>query len=88
MDSKYTLARSNYQPKIDIELSSRYNDQLEGDSSWQNTNAAMLVLRWNLFRGGQDKAGINSAVSRKYQSRSRRTAKLAELLESPAVEVG
>ena len=80
-DSKYTLARSNYQPKIDLELSSRYNDQLEGDSSWQNTNAAMLVLRWNLFRGGQDKAGVNSAVSRKYQSRSRRTAKLVELIE-------
>ena len=80
-DSKYTLARSNYQPKVDLELSSRYNDQLEGDSSWQNTNAAMLVLRWNLFRGGQDKAGVNSAVSRKYQSRSRRTAKLVELIE-------
>ena len=80
-DSKYTLARSNYQPKIDLELSSRYNDQLEGDSSWQNTNAAMLVLRWNLFRGGQDKAGVSSAVSRKYQSRSRRTAKLVELIE-------
>jgi adhesin transport system outer membrane protein len=80
-DSKYTLARSNYQPKIDLELSSRYNDQLEGDSSWQNTNAAMLVLRWNLFRGGQDKAGVNSAFSRKYQSRSRRAAKLDELME-------
>ncbi len=80
-DSKYTLARSNYQPKIDLELSSRYNDQLEGDSSWQNTNAALLVLRWNLFKGGQDKAGVKSAFSRKYQSRSRRAAKLDELLE-------
>jgi adhesin transport system outer membrane protein len=80
-DSRYTLARSNYQPKIDLELSSRFNDRLEGDSSWQNTNAAMLVLRWNLFKGGQDKAGVNSSVSRKYQSRSRRAAKLDELME-------
>ncbi len=80
-DSRYTLARSNYQPKIDLELSSRYNDQLEGNSSWQNTNAAMLVLRWNLYKGGQDKAGVKSAFSRKYQSRSRRTAKLDELME-------
>jgi adhesin transport system outer membrane protein len=80
-DSRYTLARSNYQPKIDLELSSRYNDRLEGDSSWKNTNAAMLVLRWNLFKGGQDKAGVNSALSRKYQSRSRRAAKMDELME-------
>ena len=80
-DSRYTLARSNYQPKIDLELNSRYNDQLEGNSSWQNTNSAMLVLRWNLFKGGQDKAGVNSAFSRKYQSRSRRAAKLDELME-------
>ena len=81
-DSRLTLARSNYMPKIDLELSSRYNDQLEGDSSWQNTNAALLLLRWNLFRGGQDKEGVNSALSRKYQSRSNRSAKLVELTEA------
>ena len=81
-DSRLTLARSNYTPKIDLELSSRYNDQLEGNPSWQNTNAALLVLRWNLFRGGQDKEGVNAALSRKYQSRSNRAAKLVELTEA------
>ncbi len=81
-DSRLTLARTNYMPKIDLELSSRYNDQLEGDSSWQNTNAALLVLRWNLFRGGQDKEGVNAALSRKYQSRSNRASKLIELTEA------
>lgn len=81
-DSRLALARSNYKPKIDLELSSCYNDQLEGDPSWQNTNAAMLFLRWNLFSGGQDKAGTNAALSRKHQSRSKRAAKLVELTEA------
>lgn len=81
-DSRLKVARSRYDPKIDFELSSRYNDQLEGDPSWQNTNAAMLYLRWNLFHGGQDKAGVSAALSRKHQIHSRRTAKLLELTET------
>jgi adhesin transport system outer membrane protein len=83
-ESRLALSHANYKPKIDLELSSSYYDQLEGDQSWQNTNAAMLNLRWNLFSGGQDKAGVNAAMSRKNQSRSRRTVKLAELTEATA----
>ena len=81
-DARVTLSRSTYKPKIDIQLRSRYNDQLEGDPSWQNTNDAMLNLRWNLFNGGQDKAREKAALSRKYQSRSARDDKLFELQEA------
>jgi len=83
-DARVALARSPYKPKIDIQLSSRYNDQLEGDRSWQNTNDAMLNLSWNLFNGGQDKAGAAAALARKYQSRSTRDDKLFELQEATA----
>lgn len=76
------LARSTYKPKINIELSNRYNDQLEGDPSWQNTSDAMLNMRWNLYNGGQDKAEENAALARKHQSRSERDAKLFELREA------
>ncbi len=81
-EARVALARSPYKPKIDVQLSSRYNDQLEGDQSWQNTNDAMLNLRWNLFNGGQDKAAKQAALSRKYQSRSARDDKLSELREA------
>lgn len=81
-DAKVNLAQSTYKPKIDIQLSSRYNDQLEGDRSWQNTNYAMLNLRWNLFNGGQDKAGKKATLSRKHQSYSARNDKLLELQEA------
>ena len=83
-DARVALTRSNYKPKIDIQLRSRYNDQLEGDQSWQNTNDAMLNLRWNLFNGGQDKARVNAALSRNYQSRSARDDRLFELQETTA----
>jgi len=82
--SRLSLARVNYKPKIDLELSSRYNDQLEGNQSWQNSNAAMLNLRWNLFNGGADRAGVSAARSRKSQSQSKYAAKLAELTEETA----
>jgi adhesin transport system outer membrane protein len=81
-ESRVSLARTNYKPKIDLELSSNYHDQLEGAESWENTNAAMVNLSWNLYKGGQDLAGTNAALSRKRQSRSKRAAKWAELTEA------
>ncbi len=81
-EARADLTRTNYKPKINIELSSRYNDQLEGDTSWQNSNYAMLVLRWNLFRGGQDKEAVKAALSREYESRSNLTYKRIELREA------
>ncbi len=83
-DARVRLARSSYKPKINIELSSRYYDQLEGDPSWQHTNDAMAFLRWNLFNGGQDKEAVNAALSRKYESRSNRDEKLIELRDATA----
>jgi len=81
-EARADLARTNYKPKINLELSSTYHDQLEGDSSWQNTNDAMLVFRWNLFKGGQDKEAAKAALSREYESRSNLTYKRIELREA------
>lgn len=82
--ARVDLARSAYKPKFNIELNSRYNDHLDGDPSWQHTNEAMLVMRWNLFNGGQDKQGVKAALSRNYQNRLKRDDKLMELRESTA----
>ena len=81
-DARVALTQSAYKPKINIELSSGYNDQLEGDTSWQHTNDAMLVMRWNLFNGGQDKAKKHAAISRKYETHSNREDKVVELQEA------
>ena len=83
-NARVDLARSAYMPKVNIELNSRYNDQLEGDPSYRYSNDAMLVLRWNLFNGGQDKESTDAALSRKHQSRSNRDGKLIELRDATA----
>lgn len=87
-DSKLSLARSKYKPKLDLELSSSYNNNLEGEPSWESTNTAMFSMRWNLFNGGHDKAGIGSARSRRNQTRSQRNAKWAELKETISADWG
>jgi adhesin transport system outer membrane protein len=83
-DARLALARANYLPKINLELSSRYKDQVEGEGSWQHTNDALLVLHWNLYNGGKDKAGVSAALSRKSESQSNRDDKLIELREATA----
>jgi len=81
-DARLSLTRANYKPKVNLELSSRYNDQLEGDTSWQHTNDALVVLRWNLYRGGQDRASTKAALARKHQTRSNRDDRLFEIQEA------
>ena len=81
-EARLALARSPFKPKINLELSSSYKDNYEGSDTWQNTNEAMVVMRWNLYKGGQDKAGKKAALSRKYQSQSNRDDVLLELRKS------
>lgn len=80
--ARLALARANYKPEIDMELNSRYSDQAEGDTSWQNTNEAMVLFKWNLYDGGKDKAGVNAAMSRKNQSQSQKETRWIELKEA------
>ena len=80
-EARELLAKAAYAPKLNLELSSNYRDQVEGNPSWQHSNEAMLRMRWNLFNGGQDKSGIQAATSRKLQSRSNRTEQLVTVLE-------
>ncbi len=81
-NARLNLTRANYKPKVNLELSSRYNDQLEGDTSYQHTSDALVVLRWNLYRGGQDRAAAKAALARKYQTRANRNDRLFELQEA------
>lgn len=69
-EARLNLARTKFKPNVELQLSSRYNDQLEGSASWENTNDAMINLRWNLFRGGADSAGKRAALSQKYLAKS------------------
>ena len=83
-ESKLALLRAKYEPKVDLELNGSFYEHADGDSSWKQTESAMVVMRWNLFDGGQNKSAINAALSRKYEIRSNRDAALLELQEATA----
>lgn len=55
-------ARSEYYPKIDFEASARRGYELDGVHGREDEFRAEVVVRWNLFRGGIDRANVQEQV--------------------------
>lgn len=51
-------------PTVDLEVSSRYTDHLDGTSTYLRDDRAMLALSWNLFSGSSDYNDIRAAKAR------------------------
>lgn len=62
-------ARSEYYPKVDIELQGRRGLDLNGVFGSETELRAELVLRWNMFRGGIDRATIQEQLRRSDEER-------------------
>lgn len=58
------LAESAYHPNINLEVGPSYSDRGGPGNQWEKGFDAMLVMRWNLFNSGADKAGVKAAESR------------------------
>lgn len=65
--SDIDVSKSNFWPKVNLELSATYQDQVESSTTYSHNNAAMIKARWNLFNGGSDVAARDAASSRKLQ---------------------
>ena len=61
------VKKSSFLPKVNLELSSTYEDQVESSTSYSHNNAAMIRARWNLYNGGSDRAAQEAASSRRLQ---------------------
>lgn len=62
--------RSNYYPRFDVELASSAGDNLDGQKGSAVDASALLVMRYNLFRGGADIAREREAFHRVNESRA------------------
>jgi len=65
--SLYKQTKKNYYPTLDLELSEHYNDyDKDQDSSIpdQEYFRGMLVLKYNLYRGGADRATVQTNISK------------------------
>ena len=56
--------RADLLPRVDVELSANRNRDVDGVKGPNHDTQAMLVMRYNLFRGGADEARIREAMER------------------------
>ena len=59
--------RKNYYPTVDLEVSQNFNDASEKPNGFDQADdrfRARLVLNYNIFRGGADKAEVQKNVSK------------------------
>jgi adhesin transport system outer membrane protein len=62
-------AYSSYFPRFDLELSGTSGNDLDGIEDANNNASAMVVARWNLFRGGGDDARKDSLLLRRSRAK-------------------
>lgn len=55
---------ANFYPNVDLELSTRNTDNLDGATTYIRDNKAMISVSWNLFNGGTDYNDLKAAKSR------------------------
>jgi len=61
---------SNFYPNVDLELSTRNTDNLDGATTYIRDNRAMIAVSWNLFNGGTDYNDLNAAKARVSEAES------------------
>lgn len=65
--STWKSSKSNYYPRIDVEVSQDYNQNTNAISGDDDNFRAMAYLSYNLFNGFADKAEVQKNVSRVHQ---------------------
>lgn len=62
-------ARSEYLPKVDLEVQGRHGRDLDGVFGQESEVRAEVVLRWNVFKGGIDRANTQEQIRRSDEER-------------------
>ena len=78
-------ARAGYQPRLDLQGSLRRDSDVGGIDGNRNASNLMLVARWNLFRGGADRAQSLSAAERKTEADNRLDDTLRTIVENVGI---
>lgn len=60
--SRYEYSKATNYPELDLVLYGDYGEDLDGVDGSDTNYGAMLQVRWNLFRGGSDKANQKASA--------------------------
>ena len=77
-EAEVGLAESPFYPQVNLEAQTAWTDNADGVNSQEWNNQFMVRLRWNIFRGGIDKAARQEALARMNEAKNRRHASLVE----------
>ncbi len=64
-------ARSGYLPTLNLELTGRVGEDLDGVRGRDAEFQALMVMRWNLYNGGIRPAGVQAGIRRVDEQRQR-----------------
>lgn len=78
----YNQRKSNYYPTIDLELEQNLNNNLDNFTGHDDRFQAMLVLRYNIYKGGADSANTQKHISKINQEIDLKREIKREVIES------
>ena len=79
---EFNGSKGAFYPKLDLQLNARHGEEIAGVEDGEDTSAsALVVMNWNLYRGGGDVARVREAKNREAQTKEER-AKAARQVEN------
>ncbi|WP_172806783.1 TolC family outer membrane protein [Endozoicomonas arenosclerae] len=81
-ESQESATDSSYFPTLDIEVDKSWRNNADGQLGTHEDTTAMLRLRYNLFRGGSDRARSKESAYRTEESRAQRDRMLRNVEET------
>lgn len=65
--------KASFYPQVNFELSGTYADDISGVDTYEKDASALVVMNWNLYRGGEDTARASEFVHRHQQAKEERS---------------
>ena len=81
-EKQYEVAKSSFYPRLDLELATNADDNVQGDEGHRNQWRAAVVMNYNLFNGMRDKARLQSTAHQINESMDIRNNALRVLNEN------
>lgn len=84
-EKQYEIAKAPFYPRLDLELATSADDNIQGDEGHSNDWRAAVVMNYNLFNGMRDKARLQSTSHQINESMDIRNNALRLLNENVAL---
>lgn len=70
--AEFEGAKSTFYPQLDLQLNARNGKDLNGVEGRDTSASALVVMNWNLYRGGGDTARVREFINREAQAKEAR----------------